>query len=366
MLHEFIHTNRAAIVANALARATAASKPYPENGISVFLDQLGDALDTALSSDVINHDQIGHSASLHGNELQRSALTIGQVVHEYGAVCQSITELAVRLKVPISGAEFQTLNLCLDDAIAGAVTEYSHQRELAIADTGNERLGMLAHELRNALGAAMIAFETIKSGQVGVGGSTGKVLERNLMNLHRLIDRSMAEVRLDAGIEHFERIPVAELVDEVEVVASQQAAARGVRFTAGPVTPVVTVDGDRQILAAILSNLLQNAVKFTHQGGRVSLTTRVTESRVLLDVEDECGGLPPGKVEQLFRPFEQRGSDRTGAGLGLSICVKGAKANQGEVRVQNLPRRGCIFTLDLPRGGLASRTWGEAPSHQVG
>jgi signal transduction histidine kinase len=350
MLHEFIRTNRKAIVANAQARATTSySQPYPENGISVFLDQLGDALDIAVASDVINHEQIGRSASRHGNELQRTDLTVGQVVHVYGAVCQAITDLATRLNAPIEGAEFQTLNLCLDDAIAGAVTEYSHQRELAIEGTGNERLGVLAHELRNALSAAMLSFQTIKSGQVGVLGSTGKLLERCLMNLQRLIDRSMAEVRLEAGIQQFERIPVAELVDEVEVVVTQQTGARGIGFKVGPVAPVVAVEGDRQILAAILSNLLQNAVKFTHKGGRISLTTRVTDTRVLFDIEDECGGLPSGNLEERSRPFEQRGSDRTGAGLGLSICIKGAKANRGEVRVQNLPGQGCIFTLDLPR-----------------
>jgi signal transduction histidine kinase len=355
MLHEFIRANRKAIVANAQARATSLSQPYAENGISVFLDQLGDALDVAVGSDLINHEQIDRSASRHGNELQRTDLTVGQVVHVYGAVCQAITELATRLNAPIEGAEFQTLNLCLDDAIAGAVTEYSHQRELAIEGTGNERLGVLAHELRNALSAAMLAFQTIKSGQVGVRGSTGSLLERCLMNLQRLIDRSMAEVRLEAGIEQFERIPVAELVEEVELVATQLARARGIGFTAGPVALAVTVEGDRQILAAILSNLLQNAVKFTDKGGRIALTTRVTDSRVLLDVEDECGGLLSANLEELARPFEQRGSDRTGAGLGLSICVKGAKANRGELRVQSLPGKGCIFTLDLPRNRLEGR-----------
>jgi signal transduction histidine kinase len=70
---------------------------------------------------------------------------------------------------------------------------------------------------------------------------------------------------------------------------------------------------------------------------------------VRFDVEDECGGLPEGATEELFRPFEQRGSNRTGVGLGLSVCVKGARANGGQIRVRNLPGKGCIFTFELPR-----------------
>jgi signal transduction histidine kinase len=111
----------------------------------------------------------------------------------------------------------------------------------------------------------------------------------------------------------------------------------------------VTIEGDRQILAAAVANLLQNAFKFTPTYGKVVLTTSATADRVLFEVEDECGGLPPGKPEDLFRSFEQRSSDRTGLGLGLSICLKAAKANGGRITVRDVPGKGCVFTLDLPR-----------------
>ena len=99
----------------------------------------------------------------------------------------------------------------------------------------------------------------------------------------------------------------------------------------------------------MVSNLLDNAFKFTHPHGNVSLTARASADRVFFEVEDECGGLPPGKAEDLFLPFEQRGVDRSGVGLGLGICLKAAKASGGEIHVRNLPGKGCVFTLDLPR-----------------
>jgi signal transduction histidine kinase len=354
MLDDFLVTNREAILS--LSRARVASRKIPKptdvelrNGVPVFLDQLGDALRAAKSSDKVDHEEIGKSAARHGHDLLRMGLSIGQVVRGYGDVCQVVTELAVRQNAPISGGEFRTLNLCLDDAIAEAVTEYSHQRENVIQDENTERLGMLAHELRNYLNVAMLSFETIKTGQVAPAGSTAMVLSRSLLGLGNLIDQTLADVRLDAGVKRFEHISVVGLIEEVELGASMQARARDLHFTTTSVDPALTIEGDRQLLIAALSNLVQNAFKFTRKRSNVSLTTHATVDRVLFDVEDECGGLPPGKTEELFRPYEQRSSDRSGAGLGLAISRKAAKANGGEIRVRDIPGTGCVFTLDLPR-----------------
>ena len=71
--------------------------------------------------------------------------------------------------------------------------------------------------------------------------------------------------------------------------------------------------------------------------------------RIVIGVEDECGGLPDGNVEEIFRPFEQLGSERTGLGLGLSISRRGIEANGGKLYVRNIPGTGCGFTIDLPR-----------------
>lgn len=354
VLDDFLSANREAIITRARARVASRANPVATaveltNGIPVFLDQLGDALRLAKLDGTSDHDQLGLSAGRHGSDLFRMGLTIGQVVHDYGDVCQVITEMAVQQQTPISGQEFRLLNLCLDDAIAGAVTEYARQRESAIKDEGTERLGFLAHELRNLLNVGMIAFEHIKSGRVAIGGSTGGVLGRSLVDLRSLIDRSLADVLLDAGIKRMERISVAEFIEEVEIGASMQAESRGLHFKATHVDRVVTIEGDRLILLATVSNLLQNAFKFSHKNGTVTFTTEATSERVLFHVEDECGGLLPGKAEELFRPFEQKGTDRTGIGLGLSICLKAAKANGGDLRVRDLPGKGCVFTLDLPR-----------------
>jgi signal transduction histidine kinase len=115
----------------------------------------------------------------------------------------------------------------------------------------------------------------------------------------------------------------------------------------------VVVEGDRQILAAAVTNLLQNAVKFTRPRGRVTVSACAAAERVLISVEDECGGLPAGTAEEIFRPFEQRGAERTGLGLGLPMSRRGVEAHGGQLHVRDLPGRGCVFTIDLARAETA-------------
>ena len=96
--------------------------------------------------------------------------------------------------------DFRTLNRWLDDAIAGAVTEYGRERNESDIEgesaRGHERLGFFAHEMRNLINTAILAFDVLKTGNVGVAGSTATVLHRSLMASRALIGRSLAEIRL--------------------------------------------------------------------------------------------------------------------------------------------------------------------------
>jgi signal transduction histidine kinase len=354
MLRDFITDHREEILLRASRRVAERNAPVATDaeltqGLPVFLEQLSESLRRASLRQRVDHTEIQKSASDHGGALFHEGATVAQVVHDYGDLCQVITGLAVEAKTAIGVEEFQTLNLCLDDAIAGAVEAFARKRERAISDEGTERLGMLAHEMRNLVGAAMISFGNIKRGIVAPGGSTSLIHERSLTRLNTLIDRSLASVRLDAGLQNLERVVVREIIEEVEIGASMFAHAGKLLFSVTTVDPSVIVLADHQILAAAVANLLQNAFKFTRTGTKVCLRASATSTRVLIEVEDECGGLPNGKTESLLRPFVQRGSDRTGLGLGLTICVQAVRAFAGELRVRDLPGQGCIFTIDLPR-----------------
>jgi signal transduction histidine kinase len=354
MLYEFIEVNREEIIRRCRAKVAARSVPRPtraeiDNGVPLFLDQLGESLRLGL----LSNPDIGRGAIRHGHDLRLQGFTVSQVVHDYGDVCQSITELAVETGAPISTDDFRTLNACLDDAIAIAVTEYAREGNQSAVHgesfRGSERLGFLAHELRNLINTAILAFEVLKSGNVGVAGSTGMVLHRSLQGAGDLIARSLAEVRLTEGIQHWEPFSVSGFIEDLAPSATLAANARGITFTVMPVEDGVAIEADRQVLTAVVMNLLQNAFKFTRPRSTVTLRVGASDDRVLLEIQDECGGLPDGDVDELFRPFEQRSANRTGLGLGLAYSRWGAEANHGRIYARNLPDAGCVFTVDLPR-----------------
>lgn len=287
-----------------------------------------------------------------------------QRIQDYGNVCQAITELAVELGPVITNDDFRTLNLCLDIAIADAVTEFARQSDQSIIGRNVEQLGFLAHELRNLLGAATLAFEAVRSGSVGVDGTTANLVTRSHAGMSDLVTRTLAEVRLEAGPPRVERVPLAKLFEHVEIAAAMQAKSHDVVLAIKPAPAGVAVEGDTQILNSIVINLVQNACKFTRRNGRVTVDVRVLEDRVFIDVADECGGLPPGKTEELFKPYEQRHSDRSGLGLGLVISRRGAMAIGGDISVNNLPGIGCVFTVALRRSVSAEAAQPEStPSY---
>jgi len=202
-MHRFLSNNRDELIGRCKAKVAqrprrAATAAQLANGIPMFLDQLIQTLEAqdngevdesfrisgAAGGDATALSEIGLSAAAHGKELLGLGYSVDQVVHDYGDLCQAITDLAVERDAPFSVDEFRTLNRCLDNAIADAVTEFGVWRDASVAlqqsAEENERLGMLVHELRNHLHTATLAFAALESGRLPIGGSTGAVLKRSL------------------------------------------------------------------------------------------------------------------------------------------------------------------------------------------
>jgi signal transduction histidine kinase len=372
MLHAFLEANRPELIARCRAKVAARSLPgKPEreldHGITVFLDQLIKTLRVEQSPEPMRSRKVsgpaggvpslyemGETAARHGRELLQHGFTVDEVVHDYGDLCQAVTDLAFEQGAPIEVDEFRTLNRCLDNAIAVAVMEFGYQRDFAVADRHatelNERLGFFAHELRNLLATATLAVSVIKDGNVGLSGATGAVLDRSLVGLRNLIDRSLAEVRMNAGLPVEPQLfSLAAFIAEIKMSASLEAQLHDCHLIVSAVDPKLAVAGDHDLLMSAVGNLLQNAFKFTKPRSEVTLNAYAAADRILIDVEDNCGGLPPGNAEQMFRPFTQSDTDRSGLGLGLSIARRSVEVNGGTLSVRDVPGSGCIFTIDLPR-----------------
>jgi signal transduction histidine kinase len=353
MLHEFIAANRDAIVSR--AQENIRGRPWPsvaldelEHGVPLFLTQLSETLRLETTSVPFPRDAIGATAARHGAELLRLGFSVSQIVHDYGDICQAITALALQQQAPITVEEFHTLNRCLDTAIAEAVTEHARITEQTRSAEEVERLGHAGHELRDILNTAFLAFQMLERGAVSINGSTGAVLGRSLMSLREVIDRTLSEVRLAAGNQRRVRMSVIAFINEIAATGLLHSEYRHIQFAVAPIDAALFVDADPQLLSSALMNLLHNAFKNTPAGGRVALRALAEERCLLIEVEDECGGIPQGKRD-LFQVFgDRRGSDRSGLGLGLAIARSAVRAHGGDIRIRNMPGKGCVFVIEMP------------------
>ena len=353
MLHDFVTTNHDAILARTREKVSQRSWPPAsaseiEYGVPLFLTQLSETLRLETTATPFSPDAIGASAARHGGELLALGFTVSQVVHDYGDICQAVTELALEQQAPITTEEFHTLNRCLDTAIAEAVTEHARITAQSRATEEVERLGQLAHEVRNILNTALLAFDIVKRGTVAINGSTGAVLGRSLMGLRDLVDSTLSDIRMDANHQRRERIPVTSFLHEIAIAGGLHAEYSGLQFTIQPVDPELAVTADPQLLASAVMNLLNNAFKYTHPGGRVVLRAHHHKGNVRIEVEDECGGIPDGKGDPFQAFGDRRGKDRTGLGLGLSIARKAVRAQNGDIHIRNMPGKGCVFVIEVP------------------
>lgn len=375
-MHIFLSDYRDELIARCKTKVAqrprrAATPSQLSHGIPIFLEQLtrtlvaeeeGDAAEGERISGPSGGDstalsQIGVTAASHGRELMELGYTVDEVVHDYGDLCQAITELAEERDAPFSIDQFRSLNRCLDNAIADAVTEFSAHREVSIlrqqSDGENERLGVLVHELRNSLQTATLAFAALESGAVAIGGSTGALVKRSLGALSSVLDRTLGEVRARAGnTDLTHAFPLAAFVADAKTLASLWANARGCALGVPAVDASIAVAGNRDHLLAALVNLLQNAFKFTQPHTEVTLHAYAAGDRVFIDVKDHCGGLPPGFADKMFMPFTQGSFDRSGLGLGLSIARRTVEAESGTLTVRDMPGTGCVFTINLPRHSM--------------
>lgn len=217
MLHEFLTLHRQELIERCQLTSGARFEPSLsrasiDHGVPLFLQQLTGILRTeqesnerpaageaAVRGDGEEKTAIGQSAALQGAELLRLGYTLDQVVHGYGDVCQAITNLAVEQSIPISTDEFRTLNRCLDNAIADAVTAFGSAGQVSMdaqAQTLAERLNAFTKEHRRLVEIAAQSFTAIKTGSVGMAGATGALLLHALEELRSLPERFLPEVRV--------------------------------------------------------------------------------------------------------------------------------------------------------------------------
>ena len=309
-----------------------------------------DELVAALHPEALPLPAPASNALEHGAQRLRLGFNVAEVVREYGALHRCIIEIAAESETEIVERDHLVIAKWLNGGIANAASQYVMDRDAELQRQAAEHLGFIAHEIRNPMSSVSMAFRLLRKGELAGGGRAVDLLERNLRRTVDVIDNALHHAALNMGVApRPETLKLRTLLEELAHDWSAEAEAKGIAVNVD-VPDGLSVHADPRLLNSALSNLLQNALKFTPTEGAIQLRARRDDVQVLIEVEDSCGGLPPGRAEELFKPLVQRGKDHTGFGLGLAISQQAAQAHRGTLTVRDLPGRGCIFTIQLPVG----------------
>ncbi len=220
-------------------------------------------------------------------------------------------------------------------------------------------LAMMSHELRTPLNAIGGYAQLLTMGIHGpLNQEQRNALERidrNQTHLLTLITDLLSFARIDAGRVQYDiqDVPLHESLANLEPLIAPQLQSRDLTFTYRPCPAGLYVRADSDRLSQILLNLVGNAIKYTPDGGAVSLSCEFDETTVRIHVHDTGRGIPPDRLSYIFEPFVQgeRALNRPneGVGLGLAISRELAAAMHGELMVSSEVGRGSTFTLVLPR-----------------
>ena len=326
---------------------------HPESMPRVeLIDHLPDFLRNVLAS-LRNAEAIEEqvtAAEEHGGQRLALGFSLDSVVREYGAMRTAIMRVATDAGIVISTRDYQVVFDCVVNGIAGAVSEYSRQRDAEMQRQATEHFAFVAHELRNPLSSAILALTSLESrGALPINDRTVAVLDRGLRSMHDLIDHSLRLARIGSGVDlKCEPVKLRALLEETEAAVAANAEEKQILIE-------VSLEGepelnvDVRLVRSALSNLVRNAIKFTRTSGKVTLRGKMAGTRATIEIEDGCGGLPDTDLEKVFSPFVQLAQGAGGGfGLGLAIARQAVDAHGGALRVQNVPNHGCIFVLELP------------------
>ena len=302
--------------------------------------------------------EMARGAALHGAELRAAGFTVAQVVHDYGDVCQAVTELAIELELPISADEFRPSTGASTRPSRRRSPSIARQRELSLSDRGTERLGFFAHELRNLLSNAHARLrgpEERDGRDRRQHGRRPRAQPGRAARPHRpFAGRGAARGRAPAPASTFSS-PSSWKRSRWRRRSKPRPGAsssRSRRWSRGS-----SIDVDRQLLAAALANLLQNAFKFSRPSGHVVLRTD-TRAPPPAGCSSRSRTSAAGFRRAGPKTCSARSSSAAPIGAGWASGspspARASRANGGEIRARSLPGRGCIFTIDLPSVDLAS------------
>jgi two-component system phosphate regulon sensor histidine kinase PhoR len=266
---------------------------------------------------------------------------------------------AVSVDEAIRGEEHSlTAHVSPLPAAAGAVVVLHDVTELKrVERIRRDFVANASHELRTPLTAIRGFAETLQGGALQNPEKAARFVDKILthaLRLQRLADDLIALSRAETPNQMFEAEPVSltEALHEVVGGFEAQAAARKIAVTESYPAEPVNVSANRWAIEHVLMNLVDNAIKYTQEGGQVTVRLRPEGKGAVVEVADNGAGIPREHQDRIFERFYRidsgRSRERGGTGLGLAIVKHLTHRMNAEVRVESAEGKGTTFVLTLP------------------
>lgn len=253
------------------------------------------------------------------------------------------------LRPMVDGTELRGAVLTFTD-----MTEIQEKEEALHRAIGQREdvVSIVSHDLRNPLGVAMAAADLLLDLPLDEGERRrqAQVIKRSGKRMKALIEDLLDVARIEEGafVVHLSTEDLSPILEEVHSVFDPQARAKGVGLAIENYAHRACARVDRDRIIQALANLIENALRYSPEGGTVTLGLGEREGTVELTVSDQGKGIDPAILGRLFDRFAQSNSSGGGAGLGLAIVKGVAEAHEGSVHVTSTPGQGTRFTIRLP------------------
>ena len=243
--------------------------------------------------------------------------------------------------------------ICSIAAAAGLTVS----RQLRLHELKNTSVATVAHELRTPLASIRMLVDTMREGRCRTDEQRREYLDlvaAETLRLSRLTDNFLTHSRLDRGQHAFTFAPTAPraVIDAAVSALRAKLHAPGCDFTLDVVEPLPEITADRDGLLTVLTNLLENALKYTGDEKRITLRARSTPDAVVFTIADNGLGLTRAERKRIFEPFFQADQKltraREGCGLGLAIVREIVTAHSGRIEVESESGQGSAFIVTLP------------------
>jgi signal transduction histidine kinase len=362
LLHEFMSDHRDEILelCRKRLRDSVAADGALEHDVCIFFDEIVRALRSHHGLEAAGSPLVGQSeaAARLGEQQQRAGLQPAKVPFIFGAISNAIGQAGERHGLAINADEYAVFNQCIDAGVATSIENFWNGEKAQQQQQMSERFGHLAHELRRALGNAALAFKLLRAGDLELRGRTASVLANNLVRMETLVARTLGALQLDSGMSlELRPLRVATVLRQLQASAIPE---RAISVTL-EVDDSLHVNADEMWLTSAISNLLHNAIKFSRTGAQVSLACRAEPEGVVIEVEDECGGLAPLDPAELLPPCGTGGGQAAQWGPGLALSQRAVEAMAGRMTVQDHPGVGCSFKVTFP-AARATRSSSSPPA----